>query len=82
MSLPTQRFYNLDIIRLFATIAVIILHVAASMSSFNYSTSDWMAGNIYFSLTRWCVPVFIMLSGILLLDPSKEYSNKVFFQKD
>jgi surface polysaccharide O-acyltransferase-like enzyme len=76
-----KRLYYLDALRFMATIAVIVLHVAAAIDSLVYSQNEWIASNIFVSLTRWCVPVFIMLSGILLLDTTKEYSNKVFFSK-
>jgi surface polysaccharide O-acyltransferase-like enzyme len=42
----------------------------------------WWASNVYDSLARVCVPLFVMLSGALLLQPSKaDEPLKVFFKK-
>ncbi len=59
--------------RVVAAVAVIILHVgAACVTKYgDVSAGRWWAGNIMDSATRWVVPVFVMLSGFLLLDPSK-----------
>jgi surface polysaccharide O-acyltransferase-like enzyme len=43
---------------------------------------QWWSVNIYDSLARPCVPLFVMLSGALLLSPSKiDEPLKVFFKK-
>ena len=44
-------------------------------------TSSWWVGNFYDSLVRWCVPVFVMISGSLLLDPCKNESLSIFYTK-
>jgi surface polysaccharide O-acyltransferase-like enzyme len=42
----------------------------------------WWASNVYDSLARVCIPLFVMLSGALLLQPSKaDEPLKVFFKK-
>ena len=42
---------------------------------------DWVVANLYDSVSRWSVPVMVMISGLLLLDPQKEYPIKIFFKK-
>ena len=65
-----------DLLRSFATIAVITLHVAGSqMASVPVSGSAFATFNVYNGLVRWCVPVFVMLSGAFLLDP--KHSGKL-----
>lgn len=72
-------------LKVFSAFAVVILHVSGgfvgniSISDPIYGNYEWWAGNIYDSLTRWCVPLFIMVSGYYLLN--KEEPAKVFFQK-
>ncbi len=72
-------------LRVFSAFAVVILHVAAGfvggieLSDLSYGSRDWWAGNIYDSVTRWCVPLFVMISGYFLLN--KEESTSVFFKK-
>lgn len=64
-----QRIFYFDILRILATFAVVVLHVAAQ----NWYSQDvhsfaWNAFNIYDSLVRFAVPVFCMVSGALFLD--------------
>ncbi len=61
-----------DLLRVFATIAVIILHLAGSqMSQVAVTSHAWQVFNVYDALVRWCVPVFVMLSGMFMLDHSR-----------
>ncbi|WP_299684126.1 acyltransferase family protein [uncultured Dokdonia sp.] len=68
-------------LRAIATISVILLHVSAPiLSKFSdVSIYTWQIGNIYDSLSRYCVPVFFMLSGALLLN--KDYKLEIFIKK-
>lgn len=58
-----------------------MLHVSAPiLSKFNeLPIYTWNIGNLYDSLTRFCVPIFFMLSGALLL--SKDYELEYFIKK-
>lgn len=69
---------NLDWInslRVIATFSVIVLHVAAEILNQYGSISnlDWWIGNIYDSSVRFCVPIFLMISGALIF--SKTYES-------
>ena len=74
-----HRVYYLDILRLFATLAVILLHVSILFA--RDGNICWYAGTMYSSLSRWCVPVFIMISGALFLQPEKVLSIRVLYSK-
>lgn len=69
-------------LRAFATIAVIVLHVATTISSqYPAIPKTYFFSSIMIdSCLRWCVPVFIMLSGSFALE---QYNGnfKVFFAK-
>ena len=66
-----RRTY-LDVLRIFASFAVILLHVSAQKwYDAGVGTFDWNMSNIYDGLVRWAVPVFIMISGSLFLDKDK-----------
>jgi surface polysaccharide O-acyltransferase-like enzyme len=72
----------LDNTRILATFAVILLHVSAYfVSNYSVGTEYWWVGNIYDSSVRWSVPVFVMISGVLLLNPNKQESLSVFYKK-
>lgn len=70
-----------DLLRVFATIAVIVLHLAADpVMGLSVSSRNWQIFNLYDGLVRWCVPVFVMLSGMFMLDPKRSLPlSKLFF---
>ncbi len=78
----------MDLIRTLAIVLVILLHasiekVPAIVTGLNSDVAvQWWSVNIYDSLARPCVPLFVMLSGALLLQPSKvDEPLRVFFKK-
>ncbi len=76
-----ENLFWADLLRAVVVFGVILVHVAADVIT-EWSTfpkSWWWAANIYDSLIRGPVPVFVMLSGALLL-PKRE-SCKDFFRK-
>lgn len=77
-----NRIIYADILRIIATFAVIILHVSASKwYDLPISEYNWQIFNIYDSLVRWAVPIFVMLSGEFFLNPDKEIDSKKLFCK-
>lgn len=72
----------LDNSRIIAIFAVLFLHSAAVIViNTPVGTESWWWGNLYDSLVRWCIPVFVMISGALLLDPEKQEGLKTFYLK-
>lgn len=68
--------------RIVSIFAVVLLHVSAIILSENsIGTEYWWVGNIFSTLSRWCVPVFVMLSGALLLDIKKQENLSRFYSK-
>lgn len=68
-------------LRVIATISVIFLHVTSEIL-YQYGCIPefvWWTGNIYDSLVRFCVPVFVMLTGVLML--SRTYELNDFLKK-
>ena len=65
----------IDSLRVLATLSVIFLHVVNQIlyQYGNISNFDWWVGNIYDSSVRFCVPIFLMISGALIL--SKTYES-------
>ncbi|MCW4011053.1 MAG: acyltransferase family protein [Candidatus Bathyarchaeota archaeon] len=74
-----------DLIRSVGIFLVILLHVSIQpvpVPSNISATTAWWAFDFYNSIARPCVPLFVMLSGYLLLQPSKVNEPlKVFFKK-
>jgi surface polysaccharide O-acyltransferase-like enzyme len=76
-----QRKFYLDFLRLIATLGVIFLHVSAKEYHMHYLTYDWYLSVIGDSLVRWCVPLFVMISGALFLNPDKHLSYRDILTK-
>jgi surface polysaccharide O-acyltransferase-like enzyme len=75
-----------DVMRAVAAVLVVWAHMACA---YLYrpvppavTTSDWYAANWMLAISRPCVPLFVMLSGLLLLRNSAQpLSGQAFFQK-
>jgi surface polysaccharide O-acyltransferase-like enzyme len=64
-----------------ACVGVVVLHVAATVvGDGNHATSAWTIGKAFDAPMRWCVPVFVMVTGSLLL-PSDGMSALDFYRK-
>lgn len=77
-----NRIFYMDYVRALAIIGVLVIHTAAPYATM-YNKVDfwiWESSIIYNSLVRWCVPLFLMVSGALLLG-RKEESLTDFFTK-
>jgi surface polysaccharide O-acyltransferase-like enzyme len=81
--IPSKRLIYADVIRVYALFLVIFSHVFASycQNLDEYGRGTWWMANIMDTLIRPCVPLFFMISGLLLLDPSKSEPLSLFFKK-
>ena len=75
------RLAYADLLRAMAMLAVVLLHLSGSrLGNVAVGSAEFHILNLYDSLTHWCVPVFIMLSGMFLLDPKHPLTPaKLFF---
>lgn len=78
-----QRVAYLDYLRLVAILGVITIHVATSLNFYrqDYASLNWQILNFWDGLSRFCVPVFIMISGAIFLNPDFELSWEKLFKK-
>lgn len=68
-----KRCYYLDVLRVCACLAVIMIHSSASYLSEDIDSLGFWIGNIMDSLSRFAVPIFVMISGALMLDEQKNF---------
>lgn len=69
-----------DLLRVFGMIAVIVISLTgARLETLSVTSQSWWVLNLYDGLARWCVPVFVMLSGMFMLDPKKGSSLPKLF---
>ncbi|MBI5444945.1 MAG: acyltransferase family protein [Deltaproteobacteria bacterium] len=59
-----------DVLKIVSIYAVILIHSAAPflVRRAELGPGAWWAGNLYDSASRWCIPLFFMLSGTFLLE--------------
>ena len=78
---PRWMHYG-DTLRILGTMAVVVGHVA-DMSLYTAAplSPAWWTSNWFDAACRWAVPVYIMLSGSLLLDPARGEPPGLFYRK-
>ena len=80
MATKEERIPYFDYLRVLATIGVIILHVSSyNWWATNINGSEWQVFNLYTGIVRWCVPVFVMISGAIFLE--RTVNIKLLFRK-
>jgi surface polysaccharide O-acyltransferase-like enzyme len=78
----TTRVVYADILIIIAIFSVIILHTSAiKWDTTPVASFEWQIFNIYDSLVRWCIPIFLMVSGMFFLDPEKKISKQDIYSK-
>ena len=68
----SRRLFWLDMLRLVAVVAVIVIHVSAPGTSQTPLDSGTIVSLLADGLSHWAVPMFVMISGALFLRPEKE----------
>ena len=76
----SENLFWVDMARAAVMFGVVLVHISADVITEwgRFPGSWWWAANIYDSLARGCVPVFIMLSGALLLPKTESYRDFFF----
>jgi len=79
----TEELVYVKTIRAFALCVIVTLHVAFPLIYLYNSVSygDWWVANSFYIWGKIGSPLFTMVSGLLLLNPSKDQPISVFFQK-
>lgn len=76
-----EKLFWPEVVKVVAIFLVVLLHVSARYL-YHWPTDDllsWMIANIFDSLSRISVPLFVMVSGAMLLGRSEDYV--LFFRK-
>lgn len=64
--LPQTRDGRLSTLRVLATMMIVTIHISGMVSA-DWHNHYWAAGNLYNSASRDGVPIFLMITGALLL---------------
>jgi len=72
-----------DGMRVVAVAAVALLHAAATgvVRYDSLGPRQWWTANAIDACCRWAVPVFLMLSGALVLDPARHETLSVYYRR-
>lgn len=74
-----KRVKYLDYLRIIATFGVIVLHSSGYFYGSEMGSLEWNVYNFYNGLSRFAVPIFIMVSGALFLNGN--YSIPKIYKK-
>jgi len=76
-----KRIVNYDLLRILAAFSVVMLHSAAQFwYTLDIYGTEWLIANSYDALFRFGVPIFVMISGALLLRPDYELDLKRLYR--
>ena len=77
-----QRTHYADLLRVSAAFMVVLLHVAAQYwAAVPIDSVEWFTFHAYDSAARPAVSIFVMISGMFLLDPNKEIPLTKLFSR-
>ncbi len=78
-----RRLFYLDALRFFAILAVLLLHCIDSVTAslHFYGTDSWYISVVLNEITRTGVPLFLMISGYLMLSDRKSEDIPFFYAK-
>lgn len=77
-----KRNTALDLIKAIAIFGVIIIHVSSRLlTSSSVGSSAWTSGLLFGTILRSAVPLFLMVSGVLMLNPEKPLTIKKLYFK-
>lgn len=81
-TINNKRIIWIELLRIIACFSVVLLHISAThLTDISPFTFQWKSFLLYNGLTRFAVPTFIMISGLLYLDTSKKISLKKLYKK-
>lgn len=72
-----ERVIWVDQLRIAAMLSVVMLHVLSKgISTMEVNTLEWEIYNAGRCFVKWGVPVFVMISGIFLLQKKRNHCNR------
>ncbi|MBY5991387.1 acyltransferase [Ferrimonas balearica] len=83
MSARRPDIFYIHLLRFIAAIAVIAIHVLGPLRELYGVIDDhqWFGAVSINAITRWAVPVFMMISGALLLSDTRPFDNRHYLQR-
>lgn len=79
---PVSRKGDIDLIKTVAVCCIVCIHACSAGYGAEVGSFDWLSTLFWGSVTRAGVPLFLMCSGALMLDPFRELSLKKLYGKN
>lgn len=77
-----ERISYINTLRLICALSVVLLHTSAGLlDNTLVAEQNLFVFGFYKDITQFSVPVFVMISGCLFLNPNKVVSYKVLLKK-
>ncbi|WP_104400950.1 acyltransferase [Vibrio penaeicida] len=78
-----QRIFYFDLLRCIAAVAVVAIHVLGPYRHLLGETpiGHWLGAITLNSAIRWAVPIFIMITGALLLSDQRPFNLRYYVQR-
>lgn len=82
-AVKNNRILSYDVLRVFAIILVLLTHITAYLIiNFKEAPGNvWVISNFIQFVAMAGIPIFVMLSGALLLNENKKFDTKTFYKK-
>lgn len=72
----SKRVYYFDVLRAIACFMVVVIHVGVVYTNKNFGSFNFWVGDVLVSMSRVAVPLFVMISGALMLDKHYSFTGK------
>ena len=76
----SRKIFYIDLLRAVACLCVVMLHVSAVYVFKGVENRDFWVGNLFDSASRAGVPLFVMISGALMLDENYVFAKEKWFR--
>ena len=79
-----DRVFYLDLVKIVSMFFVVLIHMFSfvlTTGQYSVGSNYWMFANIVDSLARPSVPLFVMVSGALFLDPNKKIETNSIWRR-
>lgn len=77
-----ERVFFIDLAKAAAIGAAVLIHCSANhYARFEVGSLSWLITNLFGTVSRWAVPLFLLCSGAVMNDPDKSVPLKKLFSK-
>ena len=82
MTIERKKIYYVEVLRAIAALTVVLLHLSSVNWYGHIGSANWIIFTVIAGFSRFCVPVFFMMSGVLFLQKEKEITIKKLYTKN